>query len=179
MNGFEPDAHCEGTRNRFHKIPTPSGRAPQTERHRKRRCPTAGSKARTIDTAFGHGRPPICFLSRQLESYRGGPCPPFYLDAIPLSKCARNCTLPRPPQQLRGGRAALPPGNVQSMIKRATLSKKASPLEPPKSFCIARHRLRHLQRWCNLCLTFLTIHMTPRVNQILKCWNGLLTALFF
>lgn len=94
MNGFEPNAHCEGTRNRFHKIPTPSGRTPQIERHRKRRCPTAGSKARTIDTAFGHGRPPICFLSRQLESYRGGPRPPFHLDAILLSKCARNCTLP-------------------------------------------------------------------------------------
>ena len=44
---------------------------------------------------FGHGRPPICFLSRQLESYRGGPCPPFYLDAIPLSKCAKYCTLPK------------------------------------------------------------------------------------
>lgn len=29
MNGFEPNAHCEGTRNRFHKIPTPSGRTPQ------------------------------------------------------------------------------------------------------------------------------------------------------
>lgn len=43
---------------------------------------------------FGHGRPPICFLSRQLESYRGGPCPSFYLDAILLSKCAKNCTLP-------------------------------------------------------------------------------------
>ena len=44
---------------------------------------------------LGHGLPPICFLSRQLESYRGGPCPPpSYLDAIPLSKCARNCTLP-------------------------------------------------------------------------------------
>lgn len=26
---------------------------------------------------IGHGLPPICFLSRQLESYRGGPCPPF------------------------------------------------------------------------------------------------------
>ncbi len=45
---------------------------------------------------FGHGQPPICFLSRQLESYRGGPCPPFYLDAILLSKCAKNCTLPAP-----------------------------------------------------------------------------------
>ena len=77
------------TRYRHH----PDG-PPQIERHRKRRCPTAGSKARTIDTAFGHGRPPICFLSRQLESYRGGPRPPFHLDAIPLSKCARNCTLP-------------------------------------------------------------------------------------
>ena len=33
-------------------------------------------------------------MSRQLESYRGGPCPPPHLDAIPLSKCARNCTLP-------------------------------------------------------------------------------------
>ena len=33
--------------------------------------------------------------SRQLESYRGGPCPPSNLDAIPLPKCARNCTLPR------------------------------------------------------------------------------------
>ena len=43
---------------------------------------------------FGHGQPPICFVSRQLESYRGGPCPPFYLDAIPLSKCAKYCTLP-------------------------------------------------------------------------------------
>ena len=35
---------------------------------------------------FGHGRPPIRFLSRQLESYRGLPCPPFYLDTILLSK---------------------------------------------------------------------------------------------
>lgn len=43
---------------------------------------------------FGHGRPPICFSSRQLESCRGGPCPPSYLDAILLSKCARYCTLP-------------------------------------------------------------------------------------
>ncbi len=43
---------------------------------------------------IGHGLPPACFLSRQLESYRGGPCPPLCLDAIPLSKCARNCTLP-------------------------------------------------------------------------------------
>src|SRR5699024_9073177 len=43
---------------------------------------------------LGHGSPPICFLSRQLESYRGGPCPPSYLDAILLSKCAKNCTLP-------------------------------------------------------------------------------------
>ena len=34
-------------------------------------------------------------MSRQLESYRGGPCPPFYLDAIPLSKCAKYCTLPQ------------------------------------------------------------------------------------
>ena len=34
-------------------------------------------------------------LSRQLESYRGGPCPPSYLDAILLSKCAKNCTLPK------------------------------------------------------------------------------------
>ena len=34
-------------------------------------------------------------MSRQLESYRGGPCPPSYLDAILLSKCAKNCTLPR------------------------------------------------------------------------------------
>ena len=25
---------------------------------------------------IGHGLPPACFLSRQLESYRGGPCPP-------------------------------------------------------------------------------------------------------
>ena len=33
-------------------------------------------------------------MSRQLESYRGGPCPPSYLDAILLSKCAKNCTLP-------------------------------------------------------------------------------------
>ena len=77
------------TRYRHH----PDG-PPQIERHRKRRCPTAGSKVRTIDTAFGHGRPPICFLSRQLESYRGGPRPPFHLDAIQLSKYARNCTLP-------------------------------------------------------------------------------------
>ena len=38
---------------------------------------------------LGHGSPPICFLSRQLESYRGGPCPPSYLDAILLSKCAK------------------------------------------------------------------------------------------
>ena len=68
--------------------------SPQTERYRKRRCPTADSKAHAIDTAFGHGRPPVCFLSRQLESYRGGPRPPFHLDAIPLSKCAKNCTLP-------------------------------------------------------------------------------------
>lgn len=68
--------------------------SPQTERYRKRRCPTAGSKARTIDTAFGHGRPPVCFLSRQLESSRGGPGPHFHLDAILLSKCAKNCTLP-------------------------------------------------------------------------------------
>ena len=45
---------------------------------------------------LGHGLRPICFLSRQLESYRRGPCPPSYLDAIPLSKCARNCTLPPP-----------------------------------------------------------------------------------
>lgn len=67
---------------------------PQTERYRKRRCPTADSKAHAIDTAFGHGRPPVCFLSRQLESSRGGPGPPFHLDAILLSKCARNCTLP-------------------------------------------------------------------------------------
>ena len=36
---------------------------------------------------FGHGQPPIRFVSRQLESYRGGPCPPLHLDAIPLSKC--------------------------------------------------------------------------------------------
>ena len=28
MNGFEPDAHCEGARNRFHRMPTPSGRIP-------------------------------------------------------------------------------------------------------------------------------------------------------
>ncbi len=42
---------------------------------------------------FGYGRPPICLSSRQLESYRGEPCPPFYLDAILLSKCARYCTL--------------------------------------------------------------------------------------
>ena len=77
------------TRYRHH----PDG-PPQIERHRKRRCPTADSKAHAIDTAFGHGRPPVCFLSRQLESYRGGPRPPFHLDAIPLSKCARNCTLP-------------------------------------------------------------------------------------
>lgn len=68
--------------------------SPQTERYRKRRCPTADSKAHAIDTAFGHGRPPVCFLSRQLESYRGGPGPPFHLDAILLPKCARNCTLP-------------------------------------------------------------------------------------
>ena len=68
--------------------------SPQTERYRKRRCPTADSKAHAIDTAFGHGRPPVCFLSRQLESSRGGPGPPFHLDAILLSKCARNCTLP-------------------------------------------------------------------------------------
>lgn len=94
MNGFEPDAHCEGARNRFHRMPTPSGRIPQTERYRKRRCPTADSKAHAIDTAFGHGRPPVCFLSRQLESSRGGPGPPFHLDAILLSKCTRNCTLP-------------------------------------------------------------------------------------
>ena len=77
------------TRYRHH----PDG-PPQTERYRKRRCPTADSKAHAIDTAFGHGRPPVCFLSRQLESYRGGPRPPFHLDAILLSKCARNCTLP-------------------------------------------------------------------------------------
>lgn len=44
---------------------------------------------------LGRGLSPICFLSRQLESYRGGLCTPSYLDAIPLSKCARNCTLPR------------------------------------------------------------------------------------
>lgn len=68
--------------------------SPQTERYRKRRCPTADSKAHAIDTAFGHGRPPVCFLSRQLESSRGEPGPPFHLDAILLSKCARNCTLP-------------------------------------------------------------------------------------
>ena len=68
--------------------------SPQTERYRKRRCPTADSKAHAIDTAFGHGRPPVCSLSRQLESSRGGPGPPFHLDAILLSKCARNCTLP-------------------------------------------------------------------------------------
>ena len=68
--------------------------SPQTERYRKRRCPTADSKAHAIDTAFGHGRPPVCFLSRQLESSRGGPGPPFHLDAILLSKCANNCTLP-------------------------------------------------------------------------------------
>lgn len=68
--------------------------SPQTERYRKRRCPTADNKAHAIDTAFGHGRPPVCFLSRQLESSRGGPGPPFHLDAILLSKCARNCTLP-------------------------------------------------------------------------------------
>lgn len=68
--------------------------SPQTERYRKRRCPTADSKAHAIDTAFGHGRPPVCFLSRQLESSRGGPGPPFHLDAIQLSKYARNCTLP-------------------------------------------------------------------------------------
>lgn len=28
MNGFEPNAHCEGARNRFHRMPTPSGRIP-------------------------------------------------------------------------------------------------------------------------------------------------------
>lgn len=43
---------------------------------------------------FGHGRTPIRFVSRQLGSYRGGPCPPFHLDAIPLSKCAKYCTSP-------------------------------------------------------------------------------------
>lgn len=35
----------------------------------------------------------ICFLPRQLESYRDGPCP-LYRDAILLSKCANDCTLP-------------------------------------------------------------------------------------
>ena len=86
--------------------------SPQTERYRKRRCPTADSKAHAIDTAFGHGRPPVCFLSRQLESSRGGPGPPFHLDAILLSKCARNCTLPgdeRKVRRRRGGGRRVPP----------------------------------------------------------------------
>ena len=36
----------------------------------------------------------VSFLDNQ-KSYRGGSCPPSYPDTIPLSKCARNCTLPR------------------------------------------------------------------------------------
>lgn len=31
--------------------------------------------------------------SKQLESCRDGPCPPFFLDAVPLSKCAKSTLL--------------------------------------------------------------------------------------
>ena len=131
--------------------------SPQTERYRKRRCPTADSKAHAIDTAFGHGRPPVCFLSRQLESSRGGPGPPFHLDAILLSKCARNCTLPsellhlllvgeeffghrRSSRKIKGEPAGSPPvPGIESFWTLITSMILSANLSPVKAHALTIH----------------------------------------